>query len=388
MHNEYEQYITEKTNALKPDIDRVKRFASSIESHNLLQHLADAGSKQTALNIKASALALRMTDRDVFALNEPALSRLTELTRSLEAVLEQVKNNPGTATAHNGLSNLGVHSGHLLEAVSALSPLELSEALRELSSSEVAKEFLEETRDKLYEVADEAMRAEIEKAKSRFNSIEVAGNETLARISAFANESESHLKKAEAAKTATEDLKGEIKRVLAAAKEAGTKVVIGSHGEVFQARAKEFKAEKDSWFRIGCIALSILVILFIASFFWGGPYGKEEFSKITVGGIISIGSRVGTFSLISGFIAFAAGNYRAAAHNEIVNRHRALCLKSYDAYSHAFNDNPEAKAVALAKITEQIFSQEPTGISKAGTTVAPTSMSDAIKLATDIKKLG
>ena len=88
MHNEYEQYITEKTNALKPDIDRVKRFASSIESHNLLQHLADAGSKQTALNIKASALALRMTDRDVFALNEPALSRLTELTRSLEAVLE------------------------------------------------------------------------------------------------------------------------------------------------------------------------------------------------------------------------------------------------------------------------------------------------------------
>jgi hypothetical protein len=77
--------------------------------------------------------------------------------------------------------------------------------------------------------------------------------------------------------------------------------------------------------------------------------------------VISLGIvRVVIFSIFFFLVAWAARNFRAERHNSVVNRHRALAIRTYEAFiDEAIT--PEVRAAVLDRVTQTIFSPMPSG---------------------------
>lgn len=70
--------------------------------------------------------------------------------------------------------------------------------------------------------------------------------------------------------------------------------------------------------------------------------------------------RLAIASILFWGLALCARNYRAHRHNEIVNQHRALSLKTFSSLVAATND-PQVKAAVLAQAASTIFANAPSG---------------------------
>ena len=77
--------------------------------------------------------------------------------------------------------------------------------------------------------------------------------------------------------------------------------------------------------------------------------------------VISLGIvRVVIFSIIFFIVAWAARNFRAERHNAVVNRHRALAIRTYEAFVNE-DVSDTVRAAILDRVTQTIFSPMPSG---------------------------
>lgn len=152
-------------------------------------------------------------------------------------------------------------------------------------------------------------------------------------------------------------------RTVSAIRDRAGEVGVAEHARVFEDAAKEFAGEKKQWLQVlkyvygggsalAIVNLSIVVILILRD----AGLGTEAVIQLAVAKLL-------LFSFVYYLVVWTARIHRAAAHNEIVNHHRALALKTFDKFVAAAGDEPTKQAVLL-RTTESIFGHRPSGFSE------------------------
>jgi len=153
-------------------------------------------------------------------------------------------------------------------------------------------------------------------------------------------------------------------------------------GIVDYARLFSVQADSDWWSALlWAIVAVVLLGVTVGGFMWKGGAGAVQ----TEHGSLDLVARVGLVSLMSYSLFFCAGNYRRAAHNMIVNRHRATALGTLMAFYSYMEKDTELKSVFLAKLADVIFGHQPTGHVKAAAQDGPI-QSDLLALIRDALK--
>ena len=151
----------------------------------------------------------------------------------------------------------------------------------------------------------------------------------------------------------------EIKEILKAAREAAPSTAVTTFTEEFKNEASDLYKRSEKWLK-ATIAFAILTIL-VAIFFdklvdlltlsegfknWKTLY--PIVTKVTIVGICFTGA------------VWCNRIYRALTHQAMVNRHRELSIKTFQAFVQATN-NTYIKDAVLMAATKTIFASVPTG---------------------------
>ena len=152
-------------------------------------------------------------------------------------------------------------------------------------------------------------------------------------------------------------------KAVSAIRDRAGEVGVAEHARVFEKAAEEFAGEKKRWLRIvkylyggGAILavanLGIVLVLILSD----ASIETEDVVQLAVAKLL-------LFSFAYYIVVWASRIHRAASHNEIVNHHRALALKTFDKFVAAAGDESTKQAVLL-RTTESIFGHRPSGFSE------------------------
>ena len=72
------------------------------------------------------------------------------------------------------------------------------------------------------------------------------------------------------------------------------------------------------------------------------------------------GSKVAVLGILIAATVWCGRNYKSLMHLATINKHRALSLQTFQAFSHAASDE-QAKDAVLMETTRTIFGNNPTG---------------------------
>lgn len=170
-----------------------------------------------------------------------------------------------------------------------------------------------------------------------------------------------------AAKGAKENLD----QILATAKQDLGAVGVSKHSKLFEEQAIEYERQGNNWLKwskhliwlnAGLICLTLIIVLC-----------AEGVNKIEVGvsGALLV-------SLVSFGLVLCVRNYFAVKHNEIINRHKANCLGTYDTFVDSADE--ERKAMVLLQATQTIFSHQRSGyLSKEAEVSSPNPIVEVIR---------
>lgn len=152
------------------------------------------------------------------------------------------------------------------------------------------------------------------------------------------------------------ETKDQSKTILDQAQKTAASIGVHSHAEHFQKEADKYLQVSQKWL----YATSGLATVAAAISVWTINTVTLDSGWVTVVHMI-----FGRFSLmaLAYFVAiWASRMYRAARHNEVVNRHRVNALKTFETFASAARDDP-AKDAVLMRATECIFSHQASGFS-------------------------
>ena len=152
----------------------------------------------------------------------------------------------------------------------------------------------------------------------------------------------------------------EINEVLTAAKKAAAEVGVTQHTTNFKDAAQVFEKNKKFWMWV--ISGDIVsIILFSFCTFWLCPIVLTEpyvYSFLQSG----LPRFTGLFAMFY-FLVVATRNYRAQAHNYIVNKNKQNALSTFETFVKAAED-VETKNAVLLQTTKAIFSNNASGYLK------------------------
>lgn len=156
------------------------------------------------------------------------------------------------------------------------------------------------------------------------------------------------------AKKEVEEQKGEIDGIVTAAREASAAAGAAVFTEDFEKTADALEAEATVWLRrtalfaLGTVLLALFVFFFAESGLDTGELIQKSAARLAVLAILFTAT------------VWCGRMYKALLHQEAVNRHRALSLQTFQAFSHAASDNGTKDAV-LMEATRAVFGAVPTG---------------------------
>lgn len=151
-----------------------------------------------------------------------------------------------------------------------------------------------------------------------------------------------------------------IQETLAAVKKAAAEVGVTQHTTNFKDAADDFAKGKALWAKI-IIGLLIAIIIYSFIAFWGCPIEmKEPYFYVFLQAALPRFT-----GLIALFYALfvATSNYKAQAHNYIVNKNKQNALSTFETFVKA-SDNDEIKNAVLLQTTKAIFSNTQSGYLK------------------------
>lgn len=164
----------------------------------------------------------------------------------------------------------------------------------------------------------------------------------------------------EAASKEREQGKAEIEATLAAVKKAAAEVGVTQHTTNFKDASDAFAEGRTLWAKI---IIGLLITIFIYSFaaFWYCPIEmKEPYFYIFLQAALP--RFTGLIALFYALLV-ATNNYRAQAHNYIVNKNKQNALSTFETFVKA-SDNEEIKNAVLLQTTKAIFSNTQSGYLK------------------------
>lgn len=162
------------------------------------------------------------------------------------------------------------------------------------------------------------------------------------------------------------------KTILDQAQTTAASVGIHSHAKHFQEEAERDGLLSGLWF----VATSVLIGAAAYISYW--TIGRTV--ALDAGWVAVVQMTVGRFSLmaIAYFAAiWASRMYRAARHNQVVNRHRVNALRTFETFASAARDDAARDAVLL-RATECIFSHQASGFSDSKSETGSTKILNAV----------
>lgn len=149
----------------------------------------------------------------------------------------------------------------------------------------------------------------------------------------------------------------EVNQIVSATREAAASAGVATFTAEFDSEASSLKNQSKKWlFATGTIATMTIAMSVLLIYWPQVPNGVNEWESLR--GIVSKLAIV--VVLFTGTI-WCGRIYRSLVHQAAINRHRALSLKTFQAFTKATND-PYVRDAVLMAATKSIFANVPTGL--------------------------
>jgi hypothetical protein len=155
------------------------------------------------------------------------------------------------------------------------------------------------------------------------------------------------------------DMESEVNTVLEAVRKASAEVSVAKHAQHFSEEAKRHGDAASKWLTF--VGLAGAATILLAGFQWWLVWTKHPVLSNAQSAQL-IFSKALVFSVAISATVWCGRVYRALRHNEIVNRHRANALSSFEALAEGTDDAATKNAV-LMQATNSIFGMQPSGFS-------------------------
>ena len=150
----------------------------------------------------------------------------------------------------------------------------------------------------------------------------------------------------------------ELERILAAARHAAADIGVVGFTEEFQQEAERAERESRRWLVAAIIGSLFTVGILITSKWWSS-YMIDSNATLWE----AIGIKAGVVVLMVYASSWCARMYKVVRHQSTTNRHRALSLKTFNAFSQAASSEETREAILLAA-GKCIFESRNTGLTE------------------------
>ena len=178
--------------------------------------------------------------------------------------------------------------------------------------------------------------------------------ENIAKLNQTVNDAEKILA---GAKTSLGDGKDEIDGIIKAAREAAASTGVATFTEEFHDEASTLGTRSKNWLIATAVFAILTIGAAIGSYFWPevstGADGWETLRNVA--------SKVAIIAVLFTGTIWCGRIYRALVHQATVNKHRALSLKTFQAFVKAAED-PYVRDAVLMAATKTVFDSVPTGL--------------------------
>lgn len=192
---------------------------------------------------------------------------------------------------------------------------------------------------------------------------------------------ESFFSKLSQAKKDAEKKLEEIAELRERAASATAEIAAAQFGTLYREESERSAKLARTW-----IITVIVVCGFItgvAIFMWF----VDHYYKVSSFHASNIATRVIVFTSLFIFLSICIKNYRAAKHNEIVNRHRQYALDTFKVFVQSADGDKGIKDAVLMEVTRTIFGNVSTGYSSSdGDTESPSKIIEVVKHFTEKNK--
>ena len=158
----------------------------------------------------------------------------------------------------------------------------------------------------------------------------------------------------EGAKETIKARQSEIETIVTQAREASAAAGAAVFTQDFKTEATTLDAQATGWLKTTA-ALAITTLLF-AVVVWLFPVNGDDVPAV----IQRFGGKLAALVVLFSATLWCGRSYKALKHLSTVNRHRALSLQTFQAFSHAASDEATKDAV-LMEATRAVFGSVPTG---------------------------
>ena len=145
--------------------------------------------------------------------------------------------------------------------------------------------------------------------------------------------------------------------IIAKAREAGASVVVASFTQEFDNEASDLKRRCGNWLKTTGLFAALTIISSMLFYYW--PAVPAEATSLET--LRNVLSKVAIIAVLFTGTIWCGRIYRALVHQATINRHRALSLKTFQAFVSASADERIKDSVLLAA-ARTIFGQMPTGL--------------------------
>ena len=158
----------------------------------------------------------------------------------------------------------------------------------------------------------------------------------------------------EGTKTTIKARQAEIEGIITQAREASAAAGAAVFTQDFKNEAVSLDAQAQRW--LYSAAAGAVITLCFAVAIWLVPMAGDDLPSI----VQRFGGKLAALAVLFTATLWCGRTYKALKHLATVNRHRAMSLQTFQAFSHAASDDATKDAV-LMEATRAIFGSTPTG---------------------------
>ena len=159
------------------------------------------------------------------------------------------------------------------------------------------------------------------------------------------------------AKAMATEQKAEMDEIMSAAREAAADAGVATFTHAFRDQADDVLAHSQRWLWAAAVGAVLTISWVLLAHWWPETAPSSDawvsirllFTKFSVAAVLLTAT------------VWCARIYRAMRHQETINRHRALGLQTFQAFTSA-SSNEETKDAVLVAATHSIFDNVPTGL--------------------------
>lgn len=158
-----------------------------------------------------------------------------------------------------------------------------------------------------------------------------------------------------------------VESIVRATQEAAASGGVATFTQEFESEAKDLKSRSIWWLGAAAFFGALTIAVAISFYFWFGV-ADEAGAWATVRNVFS---KVTVIAVLFTSTVWCGRIYRALVHQATVNRHRALSLKTFQAFVQATDDDYVRDSVLMAA-TKAVFGAVPTGLVDESVTDEPS----------------